>query len=164
LLFFFSCKRKNNTEKDLPRKEELQNYRKLNMSDILKIENDSLLLLAFIAFKNNELVEENGDLEQQFYDGHITYASDSEFKVLNLLGEYSGGATYNPYAKNFILRNQIHIHSAISGNIFRIETKSNGKEYTVWSDNISRMGSDITRYKAYFSKDSLIITDQCLIQ
>jgi hypothetical protein len=133
------------------------------MKSILKIENDSLLLSKFIEFKINEVIEEL-DLEpgedyfkyQNINDGEIIYSSDSILKVINIFGEYSGGATHNPYAENFILYSDRILNNG-SGKILKLNNISKN-DYHITINDYSRMGDHINTYNLTFSKDTIVLT------
>lgn len=116
-------------------------------------ENDSLLIEQIIKEKNNGL-RQTGEYNKKhkFYDGYMLYATDSILKVVNVLGESSEGATYNPFAENVILKNNQIVIDTLSGEVFRIDT-STSNTYKIYVNNYSRLGAHVNVYNLTFLKD-----------
>lgn len=162
LLLFFACKsnqKENADTRVLTETNQIKNairFEESNLNSVKKKNNDSILLASYIEKKNNELINEFGDLEnQRIYSGNYICPSDSSFIALNFFGEYSGGATYNPYAENIIIKNNNLITSKIEGEIFRIDKLENN-EYLFYINNYSRLSNHIKVFQSSFQNDSLI--------
>lgn len=125
-------------------------------SDKLKLNYDSILVARFIELENTNIMKEDGDMEyDKINGGNVIYASDSILKAVNLYGEYSGGATFNPYSLNYVLKNDKIIKTSVIGNVFRIDN-INSKDYLFYADDYGRLGSDINVYKISLISDSII--------
>lgn len=162
IVLFFACesKQKDVDTGNLTGTNQIKNVIQFGESGIDSVKSkDSILLTSFIDKKNNELKKEFGDLEnQKIYTGNIIYPKDSTFLALNFFGEYSGGATYNPYAENIIIKNNNLITSKIEGEIFRID-KFENNEYLFYTNNYSRLSNHIKIFKSSFQNDSLITNE-----
>jgi len=168
LFLIFGCKnnqKKANVENEIKNKSIIElKEKKETINSILKIENDSLLLTKFIEIKTNEIIEKlKPDLEpgedyfkyQNINGGEIIYSTDSILKVINIFGEYSGGATYNPYSEYYIFGKNKIISSG-NGKVSKLNYISK-KEYLIYINDYSRMGDDINKYYLTFRKDSIIL-------
>ena len=173
ILLILGCKnnlRKLNTENKVKNISNIEiKKEKKNLNSILKTKNDSLLLSRFIEFKINEIIEElKPDLEpdedyfkyQNISGGEIIYSTDSILKVINIFGEYSGGATYNPYSEYYILSKEKILYSG-SGKIIKLNHISK-KNYNIHINDYSRMGNNINKYNLTFIKDSIKLIPQSL--
>ena len=92
---------------------------------------------------------------QNINGGEIIYSTDSILKVINIFGEYSGGATYNPYSEYYIFGKNKIISSG-NGKVSKLNYISK-KEYLIYINDYSRMGDDINKYYLTFRKDSIIL-------
>lgn len=119
---------------------------------------DSLLIYEFIANKNSEYWNENGNKSESISYGKIFYPTDSLFKVINLFGDVSGGATNNPFAINYILKNNNILESNMEGEIFRIDKIKVGA-YLFYVNQFWRLGSTIYVYEGIIKGDSLIMNE-----
>src|SRR5690349_7205610 len=63
-----------------------------DISDDAKIKAEILLRM------NNEAVD-----GEKYYGAHIRYDKNAGVKILNVYGEVTGGATYNPFAVSYIV-------------------------------------------------------------
>jgi hypothetical protein len=124
--------------------------------DYTKINSDSSLIAEFLAYKNQ--LSKIDSAGANYYDGKILYPKNATFKVLNVMGEVSGGATYNPFAKSYIYHKEKIQKSSIEGETFRVD-KKNDSTYLFYVDNFWRLGSNINVYEILFSKDSLLINE-----
>lgn len=124
--------------------------------DYSKINSDSSLITEFLAYQNQ--LSKIDSAGANYYDVRIFYPKNAPFKVLNLLGEYSGGATYNPFAESHIFHNAKIKKQSIAGETFRVD-KKNDSTYLFYVDNFWRLGSNINAYEVIFSKDSLQINE-----
>lgn len=124
--------------------------------DYSKINSDSSLIAEFIAYKNQLAnIDSSG---ANYYDGRIFYPKKTNFKVINIYGEYSGGATYNPFAESYVLNNEKIQKQSIAGETFRVD-KENDSTYLFYVDEYWRLGSNINVYEVIFLKDSLQINE-----
>lgn len=128
----------------------------LPILDYTKINSDSSLIAAFLAYKNQlDKIDSSG---VNYYKGKIFNPQNAYFKVLNLFGEYSGGATYNPFAESHIfLKGKIQKQS-IAGETFRVDQK-NDSIFLFYVDDFWRLGSNINVYEVHFLNDSLLINE-----
>lgn len=124
--------------------------------DYSKINSDSSLITEFLAYQNQLAKIDSSGVN--YYDGRIFYPKEAPFKVLNLLGEYSGGATYNPFAESYIFNNEKIQKQFIAGETFRVD-KENDSTYLFYVDEYWRLGSNINVYEVIFLKDSLQINE-----
>ncbi len=128
----------------------------LPILDYTKINSDSSLIAEFLAYKNQlDKIDSSG---ANYYDGKIFYPKKANFKVLNLFGEYSGGATYNPFAESHIFYNDKIQSQSIAGETFRVDQK-NDSTFLFYVDDFWRLGSNINVYEVHFLKDSLQINE-----
>lgn len=118
-------------------------------------DSDSVLINRLVEY-NDKICEI--DSSCHYYDGRVFYPKDSIFKVINLFGEFAGGATYNPYAKGNVIRGNKIYQQGISGETFRIDKKTDST-YVFYVDDYWRLGSNFSIYNATFSKDSLLIKE-----
>lgn len=126
--------------------------------DLIINKNDSLQLAQLIASKNNEYLEEHKDVGKDkgpYYDGSFKYPSDSLFLCLTLKGEYSGGATYNPFSESYIVKDEKVLSEPIDGSIFRID-KLKVNEYILYADAYDRLGSIVNLYHLNIVNDTAI--------
>ncbi len=136
-------------------KESLSKADSIALAAILKTKNDSLLKLKFITFMNKDFKKyENGRNIQAYTEAKILYSNDKSFKVINLYGEYSGGATYNPFCKNYIIKNRVLVSSSVEGEIFRID-KLSDNNYLFYTDDYGRLGSRFSFYTGSFQNNTL---------
>ena len=170
----FGCKsnqKQIDDTKNLPKKSiepiEVLSQKKVTLDSIFRIDNDSLLVTKLIEYETNEIIKElEPELEpgedyrkyQSIYGGEIIYSTDSILKVINLYGDYSGGATYNPYAVNYIIKDKKLFNSKIGGKVFRIDKLKTG-EYLFYSDDYWRLGSHIKVFESIFLIDTLIVNE-----
>lgn len=124
--------------------------------DYTKINSDSSLIAEFLAYKNQLAKIDSSGLN--YYDGRIFHPKETPFKVINLFGEYSGGATYNPFAESYVLNNEKIQKQSIAGETFRVD-KENDSTYLFYVDEYWRLGSNINVYEVIFLKDSLQINE-----
>jgi hypothetical protein len=164
-ILIFGCKsnqKQIDDTTDLPEKTiesiEILSREKLTLDSIFKIDNDSILVVKLIELKNRQNFNEYGNNSDYISNGNILYPIDSLFKVINLFGDVSGGATNNPYAINYIIRDKKNISSKIRGEIFRID-KLKTDEYLFYSDNYWRLGSRIKVFESIFHNNLLKINE-----
>ncbi len=132
-----------------------KNIKNLN-DNIFTIQKDSILIEKYISLENIKLKKENGDLKfEKIFSGDIVYSNDSVFKVINLYGEYTGGATYNPYAKHYLQKNNNNLESKLEGSIFRID-KLNKEQYLFYTNHYNRLGNKIFVYKIKIIDNSIV--------
>ncbi|CAN5442657.1 hypothetical protein BH11BAC2_BH11BAC2_10910 [soil metagenome] len=124
------------------------------LPDISKVKNDSVLA-AIILTHMNKYAAIDGNT---YYGYGLFYPADSSFKIVNVFGEYTGGATYNPFAKPFIIWNKKILRSELYGEVFRAD-KISDEHYLFYCDDYSRMGSAISIYDVFFEGDSLRFLD-----
>lgn len=121
-----------------------------------KINSDSSLIAEFLTYRNQLAnIDSSG---ANYYEGRIFYPKETNFKVINIYGESSGGATYNPFAESHFFYNEKIQKQSIAGETFRVD-KENDSTYLFYVDEYWRLGSNINLYEVIFSKDSLQINE-----
>jgi hypothetical protein len=101
------------------------------------------------------LAIENGSVEEtgiRYYDSKLFRRNDIPFSVLNVYGEATGGATYNPFGESYIIRNGAIAKVPVPGEVFRIDQLAGG--YLLYVDEFSRMGNNFRIYELTFMNDS----------
>jgi len=112
--------------------------------------NDSVLV-ASILKQENKLIHK--DSSGNYYDARIFYSKNAPFKVLNLYGEVTGGATYNPFSKSYVVMNNKITDTVFNGEIFRIDRVSDC--FILYFDDYWRLGRNIHVYEAKLTLDTL---------
>lgn len=106
----------------------------------------------------NELLKQlnsKAEVGEKYYQARVLHPKDNTFKVINVYGEATGGATYNPFAVSYIIQGNQIIDSPISGEIFRIDVLPNQK-YLLYVDAYWRLGSNFKVYETTFSDAALV--------
>ena len=127
---------------------------KITSFEILPTDSDSILLSKFLNFKKKISTSDSSSVN--YYENKLFYPKDSTFKIINLYGDYSGGATYNPFAESYIIYKNKLCKQEIEGETLKIEKKSD-TTYQINVDDFWRLGSNFNSYTVSFGKDSVSI-------
>jgi hypothetical protein len=90
---------------------------------------------------------------ERYYKTSVIYPADSTFKVVNVYGEGSG-ATYNPFALTYLVKDGKIIDTPLSGETFRVDA-INVAMYTLYIDAFWRLNSNPGTFDVIFKPDSL---------
>lgn len=165
----FACKRPQNialhrpvTSKTIDTPTEITDTMTLKLEAILTIKNDSLLVSKFIDYETKALIDTiTPDLEpDETYTQYAAikgansiHANDTTLKAITIHKEFYGGATFNPYANYYLIKDQRIIHKG-QGQVIRLVHHS-PNEYLLTINNYSRMGDHLTYYKMTIDTDTL---------
>lgn len=118
----------------------------------LKIDTDDKKLVADILAKLNKKSLDG----EKYHDAKVIFLPDNAgLKILNVYGEVTGGATYNPFAISYIVRGNSITDSPMSGEIFRVDVLKNGA-FLLYFDDYWRLGSNFSVYDTRISNRELV--------